>query len=49
MTNLIYRSIFLGALPYRAHFVSEGKKKEYLKEIDLTTLKWMGRLYLKWV
>jgi len=37
--NLIYRSIFLGALPYRALFVSEGKEaKEYLKEIDLTTL-----------
>ena len=37
--NLIYRSIFLGALPYKALFVWEGKKaKEYLKEIDLTTL-----------
>jgi len=43
-TNLTYRSIFLGALPYKVLYVDEGQKaKGFLKEIDLSQKSKSGR------
>lgn len=42
--NLTYRSIFLGAIPYKVLFVHEGEEaKSFLKEIDLSKLTKSGR------